>query len=117
MRDPSDFDAWQRAVRFLADSTGLAMKLSVSPRAPDLHWLAARGGGWTSTEIRPYLEGSLECFGYERVAWGSDWPVSALGASYRSVAEVVIGAMGQVSIPQARAIFSDSARRIYHVPG
>lgn len=118
VRDPIEFEAWQLAVRSLADSTGLAMKLSVSPRATDLRWLAARGGGgWTSTDVRPYLLGSLACFGPDRVAWGSDWPVSALGASYRSVAEVVTGAIGPVSDVQARAIFSATARRIYRVPG
>ncbi len=40
---------------------------------------------WTIEDVRPYVAFALEQFGPERVMFGSDWPVSILGGSYRSV--------------------------------
>ena len=40
------------------------------------------GDSWTVASIRRYFDHVLECFGSERVLWGSDWPVVTLAASY-----------------------------------
>jgi len=31
---------------------------------------------WTIDDLRPYLLHVLACFGYDRLIFGSDWPVS-----------------------------------------
>lgn len=30
---------------------------------------------WTAETLRPYVEYVIECFGWDRLVWGSDWPV------------------------------------------
>ena len=45
---------------------------------------------WTKEEIRPYMEHVLEVFGFERVMFGSDWPVCELGIEYRQWFDLVL---------------------------
>jgi L-fucono-1,5-lactonase len=40
------------------------------------------GPNWTVDHLRRYVEHILDCFGVERVLWGSDWPVMLLNADY-----------------------------------
>jgi len=37
---------------------------------------------WTPEDLRPFIEQVLKCFGWDRVVFGSDWPVLTLAASY-----------------------------------
>jgi L-fuconolactonase len=116
IRSRDDRATWSLRIRALAHETGLAMKLSVSPRADDLRWLGdRRSGGWTAAEVRPYLMDCLDAFGPDRVAWGSDWPVGALGGGYESVAEVVADALGRLDRDVERQIFGGTARRLYRL--
>lgn len=32
--------------------------------------------GWTADTLRPYVEHMIECFGWDRLVWGSDHPVA-----------------------------------------
>ena len=40
-------------------------------------------GHATTEAVRPYVEHSLECFGWDRVVWGGDWPVCTLTSTLR----------------------------------
>jgi predicted TIM-barrel fold metal-dependent hydrolase len=33
---------------------------------------------WTAENLRPYIEHVISSFGWDRVVWGSDWPVCTL---------------------------------------
>ena len=37
---------------------------------------------WTREQLRPYIDHVIECFGPDRVIYGSDWPVSELAGAY-----------------------------------
>jgi L-fuconolactonase len=37
---------------------------------------------WKIDDLRPYIEHVVECFGPQRILWGSDWPVMTLSADY-----------------------------------
>lgn len=115
-RHGADRAGWSSAIQALARDTGFVMKLSISPRAADLHWLADRGTGWTAQEVGPYLSEALDAFGPDRVAWGSDWPVGALGRGYGSTAGVVADAIGPLEPDVASRIFAGTARRTYRLP-
>jgi predicted TIM-barrel fold metal-dependent hydrolase len=39
----------------------------------------AGGDGWSVGTLRPYVEHVIDSFGWDRVVWGSDWPVCTLG--------------------------------------
>jgi L-fuconolactonase len=39
---------------------------------------------WKIDHLRPYIDHVVQCFGAQRVVWGSDWPVMTLNADYAS---------------------------------
>lgn len=41
--------------------------------------VAYAGPAWTVETLRPYVEHTIGAFGWDRVVWGSDWPVCTLG--------------------------------------
>ena len=78
IRDSMDgkdgFTAWADGMKALADNTNACCKLSGI--------ITESHENWTLEDIRPFAEHVLECFGPDRVMWGSDWPVCMLRASY-----------------------------------
>jgi L-fuconolactonase len=71
---------------------------------------------WTTDDLRPYVEHVLECFGSERVMFGSDWPVCLLAGSY----DQVIGALQTILKPHLNEqreadIFGGNAARFYQL--
>lgn len=61
------FEPWARDIAFVARETSMYCKLS---------GLATEAGArWADDDLRPYVDHLLECFGPERLMWGSDWPV------------------------------------------
>jgi L-fuconolactonase len=44
--------------------------------------------GWNAAQIGPYLGHLLDCFGPQRLLFGSDWPVCTLAASYTEVLQL-----------------------------
>jgi L-fuconolactonase len=70
---------------------------------------------WTSDALRPYVEHLLSCFGVERLLFGSDWPVVNLAASYRRWLETVLELLAPLSADERAAVFSQNARRTYHL--
>ncbi|HEX3717250.1 MAG TPA: amidohydrolase family protein [Verrucomicrobiae bacterium] len=69
---------------------------------------------WTPDDLRPYVEHVLDCFGFERVMFGSDWPVCLLAGSY----DQVIGALQTILQPHLNPtreadIFGGNAVRFY----
>jgi L-fuconolactonase len=44
---------------------------------------------WTVDDLRPYVEHVFQCFGGDRVMYGSDWPVCLLAGSYDRVVEAL----------------------------
>lgn len=72
---------------------------------------------WTVDDIRPYVEHSIASFGWDRVVWGSDWPVCILTASLSTwVAAANAITLGCSDDERAR-LFSANARRIWRLPG
>jgi L-fuconolactonase len=71
---------------------------------------------WTAQDLRPYVEHALECFGFERVMFGSDWPVCVLAGSY----DQVLGAVQTILKPHLNEqreanVFGGNAARFYRL--
>ena len=76
----------------------------------------ADGETWTVDDIRPYVEHSIESFGWDRVVWGSDWPVCTLTASL-SIWIAATHAITQSCSNEERAkLMSGNARRVWRLP-
>jgi L-fuconolactonase len=68
------------------------------------------------THLRPYAELALESFGPQRLMFGSDWPVSTLGARYGDVVAAALALIADLSERERAAILSGTAQAIYGVP-
>lgn len=69
--------------------------------------------GWTSADLRPYVQHALDAFGADRLMFGSDWPVCLLAASYSEVKEALVDSLGPISPSEHEAIFGRTAARFY----
>jgi L-fuconolactonase len=77
-----EIQEWRRHLRALAGCGHVMAKLSGLVTEAD--WRA-----WTPDQMRPYLDAAFECFGYERLMIGSDWPVCTVAADYGRTMRVV----------------------------
>jgi predicted TIM-barrel fold metal-dependent hydrolase len=71
---------------------------------------------WTVGDIRPYVEHAIQSFGWDRVVWGSDWPVCTLTASLSIWAAATQAITLGCSANERERLFSANARRIWRLP-
>lgn len=71
------------------------------------------GRGWTVDQLRRYVAHVLDCFGSERVIWGSDWPVLTLAASYADWVAASDALLAERTQAEREAICGGNARRFY----
>jgi L-fuconolactonase len=76
---------------------------------------AADGSG-SVRHLEPYFALALDHFGPQRLMFGSDWPVSTLGASYLQVVGAARALTAELSLAEQEAIFAGTASRIYRTP-
>jgi L-fuconolactonase len=108
---------------FVLDHLGNA---DVTGAAPDPAWVRSfrafarqpnPGPGSAAAHLRPYADLALECFGPPRLMFGSDWPVSTLGAAYGDVVATAMTLTADLSEPERTAILRGTARTVYQLPG
>lgn len=71
------------------------------------------GRGWSVDRLRHYMAHVLDCFGTDRVIWGSDWPVVTLAASYAEWVEACDELLAGLTQGERDAIYGGNARRFY----
>ncbi|MBY5851615.1 amidohydrolase [Rhizobium ruizarguesonis] len=72
---------WENAFRELARFGNVWCKISGLVTEAD--W-----SHWAPADFDPYMQIALDCFGPDRLIFGSDWPVSTLAASYSDVKSI-----------------------------
>ncbi|GAA4104030.1 amidohydrolase family protein [Zhongshania borealis] len=98
-------DAWFTAIERLALETGACCKLS--------GLMTEAGDTPTYQTLLPYMTHLLNCFGAERLMWGSDWPVVNLAGSYGewlTHSEVFVASLSDA---EQSAIWGDTAAGFY----
>jgi L-fuconolactonase len=73
--------------------------------------------GWTAEALRPYVDHVLDCFGPQRVMWGSDWPVVELGGGYERWRAASLALLQHLDAAERDAVLGDTARRFYGLGG
>ena len=71
----------------------------------------------TSDAVGPYIEHSVECFGWDRVVWGSDWPVCNLTTTLRRWLATSTEIFSKASEAEQHKLFHENATRIYRLKG
>lgn len=72
---------------------------------------------YTVEDVRPFVEHLIEVFGWERVMWGGDWPVSAEAAPYPEHVAAVEAITRGATVEQRRALFRETGIRFYGLDG
>jgi predicted TIM-barrel fold metal-dependent hydrolase len=70
---------------------------------------------WNEDDLRPYIEHVISCFGWERVLFGSDWPVCTLSAGYRQWVEALHSITRSAGEANQKKLFHDNAIRVYRL--
>lgn len=99
---------WRRDIRALAAHSNVYCKLS--GMVTEANWTQ-----WTQAHLRPYLDMVFECFGVDRLMFGSDWPVCLVAASYAEVKGVIENYTSQLSRSERENIFGRNAAQFYGV--
>jgi L-fuconolactonase len=101
-------EPWATQLRALAKLPNVVCKISGLTTEAD--WQS-----WKAKELRPYFETALAAFGYERVLFGGDWPVSTLATSYQRWLETVLELTATAGETDRQKLFQLNAERIYRV--
>ena len=98
-------DTWAREIREIARETNACCKLSglVSEAQAD----------WGMVDLEHCIWHLLDCFGPDRLMWGSDWPVVELAGGYRRWHEAAHACLSTISTVEREQIFGANAARFY----
>ncbi|MYD11759.1 MAG: amidohydrolase family protein [Boseongicola sp. SB0673_bin_14] len=102
-------EPWERDIRQLAAFDNVFCK--VSGMVTEAAW-----GGWTQDDFRPYLDVVFDCFGIDRLMFGSDWPVCTLAGSYRQVVGIVETYIAALSPDEQTRVMGGAATEFYQLP-
>jgi L-fuconolactonase len=99
------FEPWASKIAAIARDSTAVCKLSglATEAAP----------GWTTDDLKPYVEHVVAAFGPDRVMWGSDWPVLELNGSYDSWMVATLALIG--AHPGVDAMLGGTAARVYRL--
>ena len=69
--------------------------------------------GWRPADLRPYVQRVVELFGFDRLMYGSDWPVCTLTVTYEQVHAACVEAVGEVSEAERARLMGGTAAEFY----
>ncbi len=101
-------DPWRANIHAIAKFPNISCKISGLVAYADPHH-------WTAEDLRPYVDHAIECFGWDRVMFGSDWPVCTLSASYRQWVEALVSLTRGAGEVNQKKLFQENAIRIYRL--
>ena len=70
---------------------------------------------WNPEDLRPYVEHVIKCFGWDRVMFGSDWPVCTLSSTYKRWVDTLILLTADAGESNQRKLFQENAERVYRL--
>ena len=102
------FKPWDQNVRRLAALPNIWCKVSGAATRAD--WKS-----WKPEQLKPYIDRALLTFGFNRVMFGSDWPVCTLACSFRRWLEALGDITSGCTPDERERLFSRNARKFYGI--
>lgn len=99
-------EPWVARMKKIAKRPNVWCKLSGMVTEAD--WAA-----WTPGDLKPYVDIVMECFGEDRVMFGSDWPVCLLAAEYADVKGTLEALLGSDGTAAQDKVFGANAMAFY----
>ncbi len=103
-------EPWWSQIRELARLPNVVCKVSGVITEAD-------HGSWTPAQVKPYVAHVIECFGFDRVMYGSDWTVSELTHAYPQWVALIDDVIQGSSDTEQRQLYRDTAIRTYRLSG
>jgi L-fuconolactonase len=101
-------EPWATDLKALAALPNVVCK--ISGLATEADWK-----NWQPADLKIYFERTLEYFGFDRILFGGDWPVTTLATSYKRWLETVRGFFSFATESDRAKLFQTNAERIYRV--
>ena len=70
---------------------------------------------WREEDVMPYAAHAVDCFGTDRVMFGSDWPVLTLAGEYTDWLDIMQHLTESWSDGERNAFYRDNAMRVYNL--
>jgi L-fuconolactonase len=101
-------DPWRQYLHDLAALPNIACKISGLVTEADPIRCSAE-------DLQPYVAHALDCFGFDRVLFGSDWPVCQLATPFENWLAALRTILANESETDLTKLFQTNAERIYRV--
>lgn len=101
-------EPWWSQLRELARLPNVVCKLSGVISEAD-------HGTWTAEQVKPYVAHAIDCFGFDRILYGSDWTVSELTHNYPDWVAIIDEVVAGASEGERRRLYRDNAIRTYRL--
>lgn len=95
-------------IRDLASHPNMWIKLSDLPPYADPK-------NWTDEDLRPYIDATIDVFGFERTIYAGDWPVCLQATSLPRWVATLDKALIGASEKELRAFYRDNANTFYRL--
>jgi predicted TIM-barrel fold metal-dependent hydrolase len=102
------FHPWAEDIKELSALPNLTCKISGLVAYADRQ-------NWTADDLRPFVDHVIECFGWDRVMFGSDWPVCTVASTCKCWVDTLIDLTRNAGESNQRKFFQENAERIYHL--
>jgi predicted TIM-barrel fold metal-dependent hydrolase len=103
-------DPWRAHISELSRLANVSCKISGLVAYAD-------PANWQDEDLRPFVDHVIASFGWDRVMFGSDWPVCNLTASYQRWVATLLSLTNAAGGANQRKLFHDNALRIYRLNG
>lgn len=101
-------DQYRSDVKELARHPNLWIKLSDLP-------VEADHANWTDADLRPYIDATIETFGFGRTIYAGDYPVCLQATTLTRWVEVLDAALAGASETELRRFYRDNANDFYRL--
>ena len=101
-------DQYRDDIRDLAQHPNMWIKLSDLPPYADPE-------NWTDADLRPYIDATIEHFGFERTIYAGDWPICLQATSLTRWVETLDAAFKGVDEADLRAFYRNNANDFYRL--
>jgi predicted TIM-barrel fold metal-dependent hydrolase len=101
-------DDWRGKITDLAKRPNVTAKISGVVAYADAET-------WRVETLEPYVHHVLERFGWDRLVWGSDWPVCTLGGGLATWVAATHALLSGCSDSEKAKLFSANAKRIWNL--
>lgn len=102
------FEPWAAQLKTLAALPNVFCKISGLLTEADL-------ANWKSPDLQPFVRHTLECFGFDRVMFGGDWPVLTLAGDYSRWLAALDSCLSGTGEKDLKKLFQTNAENFYHI--